>query len=105
MQEGRGIGLVNKLMAYQLQDQGVDTVEANLKLGFQADERDYEFCAEILKHLGVTSVRLLSNNPDKIESLGKFGITVIERVPLIVQSSPLCRSYMMTKKVKMGHLL
>jgi GTP cyclohydrolase II len=105
MQEGRGIGLINKLMAYQLQDQGIDTVEANLQLGFDADERDYQFCAEILKHLGVRSVRLMSNNPDKIQALEGFGIRVVERVPLIVQSSPVCRHYMMTKKVKMGHLL
>jgi len=105
MQEGRGIGLINKLMAYQLQDQGIDTVEANLKLGFDADERDYEFCAEILKHLEVFSIRLMSNNPDKICGLESFGIKVVERVPLIVQSSPVCRDYMMTKKVKMGHLL
>jgi 3,4-dihydroxy 2-butanone 4-phosphate synthase/GTP cyclohydrolase II len=105
MQEGRGIGLINKLMAYQLQDQGIDTVEANLQLGFDADERDYEFCAEILKFLGVSSVRLMSNNPDKIRALESYGIAVEERVPLIVQTSPVCRDYMMTKKVKMGHLL
>jgi len=105
MQEGRGIGLINKLMAYQLQDQGIDTVEANIQLGFNADERDYEFCAEILKYLEADSIRLMSNNPDKIQSLESYGIRVVERIPLIVQSSPFCRNYMMTKKVKMGHLL
>lgn len=105
MQEGRGIGLINKLRAYQLQDQGIDTVEANLQLGFGADERTYEFCAEILKYLGVSSVRLMSNNPDKIRGLENSGIEVVERLPLIVQSSPLCQNYLKTKKEKMGHLL
>jgi 3,4-dihydroxy 2-butanone 4-phosphate synthase/GTP cyclohydrolase II len=105
MQEGRGIGLINKLRAYQLQDLGVDTVEANLQLGFDADERNYEFCAEILRFLRVKAVRLLSNNPDKIRGLEDAGIQVVERVPLIVQSSPFCRDYLRTKKEKMGHLL
>lgn len=105
MQEGRGIGLINKLRAYQLQDQGIDTVDANLKLGFGADERTYEFCAEILKYLGVESVRLMSNNPDKIRGLEESGIEVFERLPLIVQSSPFCQNYLRTKKEKMGHLL
>lgn len=105
MQEGRGIGLVNKLRAYQLQDQGADTVDANLKLGFEADQRSYEYCAEILKYLGVTAVRLLSNNPDKIRGLVDSGIEVVERVPLIVESSPFASSYLRTKKEKLGHLL
>jgi GTP cyclohydrolase II len=105
MQEGRGIGLVNKLRAYALQDQGVDTVDANLRLGFDADERTYEFCAEILKSIEVLSVRLLSNNPDKIRGLEASGIRVIERVPLVVQTSPICRGYLKTKKERMGHLL
>lgn len=105
MQEGRGIGLVNKLRAYALQDQGIDTVDANLRLGFEADERTYEFCAEILKFLGVTSVRLLSNNPDKIRGLEHSGIKVTERVPLVVQSSSFCSGYLRTKKERMGHLL
>ncbi len=105
MQEGRGIGLVNKLRAYALQDQGIDTVDANLRLGFEADERTYGFCAEILKFLRVLSVRLLSINPDKIRGLETSGIRVIERVPLVVQSSSLCSGYLKTKKERMGHLL
>jgi len=105
MQEGRGIGLVNKLMAYELQDQGIDTVEANLRLGFGADERDYSFCAEILRYLGALEVRLLSNNPEKIEALENAGIRVTERVPLVVGSSAFCADYLKTKKEKLGHLL
>lgn len=105
MQEGRGIGLINKLKAYQLQDQGVDTVDANLQLGFEADLRSYRFCAEILKYLGVNAVRLLSNNPDKISGLEEAGVQVLERVPSLVDSSQFCRDYMQTKKEKMGHLL
>lgn len=105
MQEGRGIGLLNKLRAYELQDRGVDTVEANLQLGFEADLRSYQFCAEILRFLGISSVRLLSNNPDKIRGLEEEGIQVLERVPLVVESSPFCREYLQTKKEKMGHLL
>lgn len=105
MQEGRGIGLMNKLRAYALQDRGVDTVEANLQLGFEADERDYRFCAEILRFLGADQVRLMSNNPDKINGLLDAGIRVVERVPLIVPSNPLVSGYLRTKKEKMGHLL
>jgi GTP cyclohydrolase II len=105
MQEGRGIGLINKLRAYQLQDHGVDTVEANLQLGFEADLRSYRFCAEILKYLGVRSVRLLSNNPDKIQGLEEAGVRVTERIPSVVESSPFCQDYLQTKKEKMGHLL
>lgn len=105
MQEGRGIGLINKLRAYELQDQGVDTVDANLQLGFEADLRSYQFCAEILKYLGVNSVRLLSNNPDKIKGLEEAGVHVVERVPSLVESSRFCRDYLQTKKEKMGHLL
>jgi 3,4-dihydroxy 2-butanone 4-phosphate synthase/GTP cyclohydrolase II len=105
MQEGRGIGLMNKLRAYQLQDQGVDTVDANLQLGFEADLRSYQFCAEILRYLGVSSVRLMSNNPDKIRGLEEEGIQVVERVPLLVDSSPFRSGYLQTKKEKMGHLL
>jgi GTP cyclohydrolase II len=104
-QEGRGIGLLNKLRAYQLQDGGADTVEANELLGFKADHRSYELPVEILRHFGVTSVRLLSNNPDKIEALERAGIQVAERVPCIVEPSVTSEIYLRTKKEKMGHLL
>jgi 3,4-dihydroxy 2-butanone 4-phosphate synthase / GTP cyclohydrolase II len=105
MQEGRGIGLINKIRAYELQDEGVDTVDANLQLGFEADLRNYEFPAEILKYLGIRSARLMSNNPDKIRALEEAGVEVTERVPLIIQSSPFCRDYLQTKRDKLGHLL
>lgn len=105
MQEGRGIGLLNKLRAYALQDQGVDTVDANIQLGFEADERNYWFCAEILRFLGAKEVRLMSNNPDKIKGLEDAHVRVVERVPLIVPSNPLFTGYLRTKKEKMGHLL
>lgn len=105
MQEGRGIGLLNKLFAYQLQDTGVDTVDANLQLGFEADHRNYEFCAEILKYLGVVQIRLMSNNPGKIEGLETAGIKVMERVPLVVEPSGISEKYLRTKKEKLGHLL
>ncbi len=104
-QEGRGIGLLNKLRAYQLQDGGADTVEANELLGFKADHRSYELPVEILRHFGVTSVRLLSNNPDKIGALERAGIEVAERVPCIVEPSVTSEIYLRTKKEKMGHLL
>jgi GTP cyclohydrolase II len=104
-QEGRGIGLINKLKAYELQDRGLDTVEANRRLGFAADSRDYDFAAAALKALGVRSVRLLSNNPDKIEQLGRGGIRVIERVPCRPRTSRHSRAYLKTKQAKMGHLL
>lgn len=105
MQEGRGIGLINKLMAYELQDQGVDTVEANEKLGFAADQREYQFCADILKYLGATEIRLLSNNPAKREALEKEGIRVQAMVPLKVRHSKRADTYMRTKRDKLGHLL
>lgn len=105
MQEGRGIGLLNKLYAYELQDRGVDTVEANLQLGFEADQRSYSFCAQILKYFSITTIRLMSNNPDKIEGLSNEGIEVVERVPLVVKPSPLSEGYLKTKKEKLGHLL
>ena len=105
MQEGRGIGLLNKLYAYELQDRGVDTVEANLQLGFEADQRSYSFCAQILKHFEVEKIRLMSNNPDKIQGLSGEGIEVVERVPLIVKASSLSQNYLKTKKEKLGHLL
>src|SRR5262244_871950 len=104
-QEGRGIGLMNKLRAYQLQDQGMDTVEANEALGFASDAREYEFPAEILKQLGAQKIRLLSNNPEKVRQLEKFGIQVIERVPCQPRVSKISRKYLKTKKSKMGHLL
>ena len=104
-QEGRGIGLMNKLRAYQLQDGGMDTVEANESLGFAADAREYEFPAKILKKLGATRIRLLSNNPDKIRQLESAGIRVVERVPCQPRLSKISRRYLQTKKRKMGHLL
>jgi GTP cyclohydrolase II len=104
-QEGRGIGLLNKLRAYELQDQGMDTVEANEKLGFAADARDYDFSAAILKELGATRIRLLSNNPEKVRQLENAGIEVVERVPCQPRISKVSRAYLKTKKSKMGHLL
>lgn len=104
-QEGRGIGLMNKLRAYELQDQGMDTVEANESLGFAADARDYDFPAQILHKLGATSIRLLSNNPEKVRQLEAAGIRVAERVPCQPRISKISRAYLRTKKKKMGHLL
>jgi GTP cyclohydrolase II len=104
-QEGRGIGLLNKLRAYELQDAGADTVEANVKLGFEADLRGYRMPAEILLYLGVRRVRLLSNNPEKIAALENAGIEVVERVPCIVEAHAQNTGYLQTKKEKMGHLL
>ncbi len=104
-QEGRGIGLMNKLRAYELQDGGMDTVEANESLGFAADAREYEFPAKILKKLGATRIRLLSNNPDKIRQLESAGIRVVARVPCQPRLSKISKAYLQTKKHKMGHLL
>jgi len=104
-QEGRGIGLINKLKAYELQDAGLDTVEANRRLGFADDARDYEFAAEALKALGIRDVRLLSNNPDKVAQLEKGGIRVVERVPCRPRTSKHSAAYLRTKKDKLGHLL
>lgn len=104
-QEGRGIGLLNKLRAYELQDGGMDTVQANQKLGFAADARDYGFSANALKAIGVRRVRLLSNNPDKVEQLEKAGIKVVQRVSCQPRMTKLTRGYLSTKKSKMGHLL
>jgi GTP cyclohydrolase II len=104
-QEGRGIGLMNKLRAYELQDQGMDTVEANESLGFAADAREYDFPAQILKKLGATQIRLLSNNPEKVRQLEAAGVKVLERVPCQPRISKISRAYLQTKKKKMGHLL
>lgn len=104
-QEGRGIGLLNKLRAYELQDHGADTVEANERLGFKADLRNYEMPADILKYLNVSRVRLLSNNPEKIAALERAWIEVVERIPCIVAPHESTKSYLRTKKQKMGHLL
>ncbi|MBI4864066.1 MAG: bifunctional 3,4-dihydroxy-2-butanone-4-phosphate synthase/GTP cyclohydrolase II [Candidatus Riflebacteria bacterium] len=104
-QEGRGIGLVNKIRAYQLQDDGKDTVEANERLGFPPDLRDYGIGAQILVDLGIRKIRLLTNNPKKIVSLGGHGLSIVERVPLQVKENATNRFYLLTKKQKMGHLL
>jgi GTP cyclohydrolase II len=103
-QEGRGIGLMPKLQAYELQDGGLDTVEANERLGFKADHREFAMPAEILKVLGVKAVRLLSNNPDKVSALERAGITVSERVPCEVAPSAHSQDYLKTKREKLGHL-
>ncbi|HEX4170586.1 MAG TPA: GTP cyclohydrolase II [Bryobacteraceae bacterium] len=103
-QEGRGIGLLNKLRAYELQDGGLDTVEANVRLGFEPDLRDYALPAAILHHFDVREVRLLSNNPDKVAALENAGITVVERAPIIVPPVETTIDYLRTKREKMGHL-
>jgi len=104
-QEGRGIGLMNKLRAYELQDRGMDTVEANHRLGFPSDSRNYLFSAWALRKLGVRRVRLLSNNPDKVRQLEEGGIRVVQRVPCQPKTSRVTRRYLRTKKSKLGHLL
>jgi GTP cyclohydrolase II len=103
-QEGRGIGLMAKLQAYELQDVGLDTVEANERLGFKPDHREFSLPAEILKYLGISRVRLLSNNPDKVAAVERVGIEVTERVPCEVAPSPHAEDYLKTKKEKLGHL-
>ncbi len=102
-QEGRNIGLLNKVNAYALQDQGLDTVEANHQLGFQTDERSYEVVEFILEHFGIKTINLLTNNPKKIESLK--GIKILKRVPIVVKSNSYNQSYLKTKKEQMGHYL
>ena len=104
-QEGRGIGLMNKMKAYKLQEEGFDTIEANLKLGFASDERDYNVGVEILNAVGVKQVNLLTNNPDKISGLEKSGIKVVKRVPIIIPSNPFNAHYLETKENQMGHQL
>ncbi len=103
-QEGRGIGLLNKLRAYELQDGGLDTVEANERLGFDADLRDYALPAAILRYFDIREVRLMSNNPDKVAALEKAGIRVVERAPIIVPPLDTTADYLRTKREKMGHL-
>ncbi len=104
-QEGRGIGLLNKLRAYELQDQGADTVEANERLGFDADLRGYELPGAILQFFGLTAVRLMSNNPEKLQALERAGVRVTERVPCLVEPHESTEDYLRTKKEKLGHLL
>lgn len=103
-QEGRGIGLINKLKAYELQDQGFDTIDANRRLGFEADEREFAVAAEMLKYLGFSSVRLLTNNPDKVAALARHGIEVVERVAHSFPTNPHNEAYLATKKAKAGHM-
>ena len=104
-QEGRGIGIINKIRAYALQDEGADTVEANEELGFAADARDYQQCAEILFDLGLCKVKVISNNPDKLAALENAGLRIVERIPIEVHPEQAAAHYMRTKKEKMGHLI
>jgi len=102
-QEGRGIGLLNKVLAYRLQDAGADTVEANQALGFAPDQRNYQICLPMLQHLKIKSVRLMSNNPRKAAALVECGISVTEHIPLIIQKNPYNERYLLTKAAKLGH--
>ena len=104
-QEGRGIGLLNKLRAYELQEQGLDTVEANLELGFPADARDYGIGNQILADLGLTTIRILTNNPKKLTGIDGFGLTVVEQVPIEVAPNAENRRYLAAKRDKLGHVL
>jgi GTP cyclohydrolase II len=104
-QEGRGIGLINKIRAYELQDSGLDTVEANLALGFRDDERDYAIAAHMLKSLSIRSVRLMTNNPRKIRQLEQYGLRVAGRIPHVIPSNPHNRFYLETKATRSGHFI
>ena len=103
-QEGRGIGLVNKIRAYQLQDAGADTVEANEALGFKPDQRNYKLCKPMLQHLQISTLRLMTNNPRKITAMEQLGLKVVERVPLVITRNPFNERYLTTKAAKLGHL-
>jgi GTP cyclohydrolase II len=105
LQEGRGIGLMNKLLAYELQDEGHDTVEANHHLGFKADHRNYDLCAGVLRYFDISRIRLMSNNPQKLDSLRAAGIEIVERIPIEIAPSDSTQHYLRTKKAKLGHLL
>lgn len=104
-QEGRGIGIINKIRAYALQDDGADTVEANEKLGFEIDAREYQQCAEILFDLGLCKVRVISNNPKKLKALEEAGLQIVERIPIEIETEAPAAHYLRTKKEKLGHLL
>ena len=104
-QEGRGIGLMNKIRAYELQDGGADTVEANERLGFKADQRDYAICLPMLEHLGIKALKLMTNNPRKVKALTAMGINVAERVPLHTGHNPHNKHYLATKAGKLGHMM
>lgn len=104
-QEGRGIGLLNKIKAYRLQDAGADTVEANQRLGFEPDQRIYDMCQPMLRHLGIDAVRLMTNNPRKVDALTGSGVAVTERIPLLVKRTPFNERYLKTKAAKLGHLI
>ena len=104
-QEGRGIGIINKIRAYALQDEGADTIEANVQLGLEVDSRDYEQCVEILRDLGITRVKALTNNPEKIQAMRDGGIDVVERIPVELPPSKETQKYLSVKKFQMGHLL
>ncbi|PYS74269.1 MAG: GTP cyclohydrolase II [Acidobacteria bacterium] len=104
-QEGRGIGIINKIRAYALQDEGADTIEANEKLGLAVDSRTYEQCAEILRDMGLSRVRLISNNPEKMSALKEMGLEVVERIAVEIPTTDAARDYLRTKRERMGHLL
>jgi GTP cyclohydrolase II len=104
-QEGRGIGLINKIKAYKLQDEGADTVEANEALGFGADLRDYSVCKPMLEHLGISRLRLMTNNPRKVQAIEELGFAVLERIPLETPHNPHNQKYLATKAGKLGHLM